>query len=83
MNQHEYEVVKHVAEQSLDMKIDYDCNGKVQMDLCGHVWKFEKETDAEVMEKIAKIWEQLCHAMAKTVDQKLLHWAAVNKKNFN
>lgn len=83
MDKHEYEVAKHIAEHALKFKIDYNCHGHVRLEMCGQQWDFDKETDAQVIEKIVTIWDQVSSCMKKLVDERLLHWAAVNKKNFN
>lgn len=79
----EDEFAKHVATKCLNLKIYFNENAKVCMELGGQKWVFDDKTDAEAIERVSQIFNSVNRYMWEIVNEKVLRWVSESKKSFN
>ncbi len=83
MSKFSKDLARHIAEKCLKFKIDFNDDGKVYMEMAGSRWEFKKETDAEAVEEISHIFNEVNTSMWSLINEKVMSWAAKNKQSFN
>jgi hypothetical protein len=81
LNAEELSLSKHIATRMLDMRLDFNKHGQVELDVGGQKWHYPTETDAMALMKFNLIGEALGYYVSELIKKEILKWVAQNKQS--